>query len=99
MTSSNNPLLQKYEEIHKNKESPRNVHSYLSSEDIKLINTLRNLIEDIKTGKAFYNNYEVKNNYKRVRDISFWSNQSSTFDIIPLDTGQMINIEVFRKYD
>lgn len=102
-----NPLIQKYNELYNPKppEPPKDPYSHLRYEDRKLIYKLETLIEDLKTGKASFQNYEAKDNYRRANTIPphFWDIEpSSNIDYnsyVKYDEGQIITIQVFRTYD
>lgn len=99
-----NPLIEKYNQIYK-PEPPKDPYSHLRYEDRKLIYKLEKLIKDLKTGKASFQNYEAKDNYRRANTIPsyFWEIEpSSNIDYNPYvkyNEGQMITIQVFRSYD
>lgn len=100
---TNNPLLQKYEELHKKPEPPKDPYSHLQYKDRALIYELERLMEDLKTGRASYNHYEVKDNYARANPIPFWeikelSTKIDDSPFVKYDKGQMITIQVFRSY-
>jgi hypothetical protein len=106
MTHSN-PLIEKYNQLYKPQkpEPPKDPYSHLRYEDRKLIDKLEGLIEDIKTGKASFQEYEIKDNYRRAKTIPMFNwdiEPSSIIDYNPYvkyDEGQMISIHVFRSYD
>jgi hypothetical protein len=98
-----NPLIEKYNQIYK-PEPPKDPYSHLRYEDRKLIYELKKLIEDLKTGKASFQNYEAKDNYKRAHPIPIWEIMEPSTKIdynsfVKYDEGQMITIQVFRRYD
>jgi hypothetical protein len=98
-----NPLIEKYNQIYK-PEPPKDPYSHLRYEDRKLIYDLERLIKDLKTGKASFQNYEAKDNYRRVNTIPMFREiePPSNIDYNPYvkyDEGQMITIQVFRSYD
>jgi hypothetical protein len=102
MTHSN-PLIEKYNQIHK-PEPPKDPYRHLRYEDRKLIYELNRLIEELKTGKASFQNYETKDNHMRLNAIPphFWDIEpQSKIDYnshVKYDRGQMITIQVFRSY-
>jgi len=98
----NNPLIQKYNELYNPKlpEPPKDPYSHLSHMDKRLIHQLEKLIEELKTGKASYSNYEVKENYNMAIPINFWN--TSSIDpkaYMKVDRGRLISIDIFRRYD
>ncbi len=97
-----NPLIQKYEELHKNPEPPKDPYGHLRYEDRKLIYKLEGLIEDLKTGRASYHDYEVKDNYRRAHPIPMREiMEPSKIDndlYVKYDKGQIITIQVFRSH-
>lgn len=89
---TNNPLLQKYEELHNPKPS-KTVSGYphLRPDEHRLVQILKGMIQDIRDGKVFLNNYEEeKEDYAMKMNLDF-SNR--------INRGRMINIRVFKKYD
>jgi hypothetical protein len=102
----NNPLIEKYNQLHKPQkpEPPKDPYSHLRYEDRKLIYELERLIKELKTGKAFFQEYGVKDNYRRANTIPMFKwdiEPSSNIDYNPYvkyDEGQMITIQVFRSY-
>lgn len=98
-----NPLIEKYNQIHKKPEPPKNPYSHLHYNDVKLIHTLERLLEDLKSGRASYDKYETAPNYRRSKMIPpFWAMEpSEKIDYnshIQYDEGEMITIRVFRSY-
>ncbi len=101
-----NPLIEKYNQLHKPQkpEPPKDPYRHLRYEDRKLIYELERLLEDLKTGKASYESYETKDNYKRLGTIppNFWdmdpSHKIDPHSYVKYDKGQMITIQVFRSY-
>ena len=95
-----NPLIEKYNQLYNPKppEPPKDPYSHLRYEDRKLIYKLETLIEDLKTGKASFQNYEAKNNYRSIPP-HFWGIEPSSNIDLKYDEGQMITIQVFRSYD
>ena len=98
-----NPLIEKYEELHKKPEPPKNPYSHLRYEDVCLIRTLERMVEDLKTGKASHISFETKDNYRRAHPIPMWEIMEPSIKIdnnsfVKYDQGQMITIQVFRSY-
>ena len=100
-----NPLIEKYNQIYKKPEPPKDPYRHLRYEDRKLIYELERLIEELKTGKSFFQEYGVKDNYRRANTIPMFKwdiEPPSNIDYNPYvkyDEGQMITIQVFRSYD
>lgn len=95
---TNNPLIEKYDELYKKKEPPKPKYSYLRVEDKELIYRLESLIEDIKTGRASHNHYEVKDNYRRANMFPLHTWNIDHPPDVRYDEGQLIHIQVFRSY-
>jgi hypothetical protein len=95
-----NPLIEKYNQIHKKPEPPKNPYSHLHYNDVKLIHTLEGLLEDLKSGRASYDMYETAPKYRRSKMISpFWITEPIDYNSrIQYDEGEMITIRVFRSY-
>jgi hypothetical protein len=98
-----NPLIEKYEELYKKPEPPKNPYSHLRYEDVCLIRTLERMVEDLKTGKASHISFETKDNYRRAHPIPMWeimepSTKIDNNSFVKYDQGQMITIQVFRSY-
>jgi hypothetical protein len=94
---TNNPLIEKYNELY-NPRPPKPKYNHLRGNDIQLIHRLELLIEEIKTGRASHNDYDVKDNYRRA-NISppyMWNEEHPPH--IRYDEGQLITIQVFRSY-
>ena len=104
-----NPLLQKYEEIHnpKKPEPPKPRYNNLGYKEQNLIRMLKELITDIENGKAFYDKHETQPNWRRMRmQEPFWGDVfgrgKASIDphaSMRYDTGDMLDIRVFRRYD
>jgi len=98
-----NPLIEKYNQIYKPQkpEPPKDPYSHLRYEDRKLISVLENLIGDLKTGKASFQNYEAKDNHMRLNVIppNFWNTEIDYNSPVKYDKGQMITIQIFKRYD
>jgi hypothetical protein len=102
-----NPLIEKYNQIHKPPEPPeppKNPYSHLHYNDVKLIHTLEGLIGDLKSGRASYDKYETAPNYRRSKMTSpyMWAEEkidyNSYMPYMQYDEGEMITIRVFRSY-
>ena len=99
MTS--NPLLQKYDELYNNKkEEPKPVSkSYTRHEST--IRTLETLLEDLKSGTAIMTDIKRQPNcnYLGVNPLDYFSSSSpSDYMPLPIDRGDKITLEIFRKY-
>lgn len=93
-----NPLLQKYDEIYGKKEEPKPVSkSYTNS----TIATLEALLEDLKSGRAIMTDIKTQPNCNHlgVNPLDYFSSPSpSDFMPLPVDKGERITLEIFRKY-
>ena len=99
MTS--NPLLQKYDELYNNKkEDPKPVPKSYTRHD-STIRTLETLLEDLKSGRAIIADIKTQLNYNHlgVNPMDYFSSPSSSdYMPLPIDRGDKITLEIFRKY-
>ena len=99
MTS--NPLLQKYDELYNNrKEEPKPVSKSYTRHD-RTIRTLETLLEDLKSGRAIITDIKTQPNYNHlgVNHMDYFSSPSpSDYMPLPIDRGDKITLEIFRKY-
>jgi hypothetical protein len=98
---TNNPLLQKYDELYGKKEEPKPVSKPYTRHD-STIRTLETLLEDLKSGRAIMTDIKTDKNCRHLALNSFdYFSSSSPSDLMPLqvDMGDKITLEIFRKYD
>ena len=98
MTS--NPLLEKYDEIYGKKEEPKPVSKPYTRHD-GTIATLEALLEDLKSGRAIMTDIKTHPNCNHlgVNPMDYFSSPSpSDFMPLPVDRGEKITLEIFRKY-
>lgn len=95
-----NPLLQKYDEIYGKKEEPKPVSKSYTIHD-NTIATLKALLEDLKSGRAIMTDCKTQPNYNHlgINPFDYFSSPSpSDFMPLPVDKGEKITLEIFRKY-
>lgn len=96
-----NPLIAKYEELYKpKKEEPKPVSKPYTRHD-GTIATLQALLEDLKSGRAIMTDVKTQPNYNHlaVNPLDYFSSPSpSDFMPLPVDRGERITLEIFRKY-
>lgn len=95
-----NPLLQKYDEIYGKKEEPKPVSKSYTIHD-STIATLEALLEDLKSGRAIMTDCKTQPNYNHlgINPFDYFSSPSpSDFMPLPVDKGEKITLEIFRKY-
>ena len=96
---TDNPLLQKYEELYGKKEEPKPVSKPYTRHD-STIATLETLLEDLKSGRAIMTDCRTDDNYNHLASIPFdYTKPHFMSDYLPVETGQRIALEIFRKYD
>jgi hypothetical protein len=99
MTS--NPLIAKYEELYGKKEEPKPDSKPYTRHD-STIATLEALLEDLKSGRAIMTDCRTEHNYSHLalNSFDYFSSPSpSDFMPLPIDRGDKITLEIFRKYD
>ena len=96
-----NPLLQKYDELYNNKkEDPKPVPKSYTRHD-RTIRTLETLLEDLKSGTAIMTDIKTQPNCNHlgVNPLDYFSHPSpSDYIPLPIDRGDKITLEIFRKY-
>lgn len=95
-----NPLIAKYEELyHPKKEEPKPVLKPDIRHD-STIRTLEALLEDLKSGRAIMTDCRTDHNYNHlgVNPIDYFYSPSLPNKKLPVDRGDRITIEIFRKY-
>lgn len=102
---TNNPLLQKYDELYGKKEEPKSFPSPPRySVDARLVAQFEELLEDLKSGRAVLVDSKEEQHYKHYDargDIKLYSaGSSSPPEMMPLriDEGSQITLTIFRKY-
>ena len=102
---TNNPLLQKYDELYGQKEEPKPIlTSKMSYEDPSEIAMIERLLFELKSGLAVlidskgeqnYKHFDARGDFKR-----YMSDSSSPPEMMPLriDEGSQITLTIFRKY-
>ena len=102
---TNNPLLQKYDELYGQKEEPKPIlTSKMSYEDPSEIAMIERLLFELKSGLAVlidskgeqnYKHFDARGDFKR-----YMSDSSSPPEMMPLriDEGVKITLTIFRKY-
>ena len=97
---TNNPLIVKWEELNKKKEEPKPVSKPYTRHD-STIRTLETLLEDLKSGRAIMTDIKTDKNCRHLALNSFdyfYSPSPSDFMPLPVDMGDKITLEIFRKY-
>ena len=103
---TNNPLLQKYDELYGQKEEPKPIlTSKMSYEDPSEIAMIERLLFELKSGLAVLIDSKGEQNCKhyderRINFENFRDGPSSPPEMIPLriDEGIKITLTIFRKY-
>ena len=102
---TNNPLLQKYEELYGQKEEPKPIlTSKMSYEDPSEIAMIERLLFELKSGLAVLIDSKGEQNckhYNAREDFKHFSAFSSSQpEMMPLriDEGSQITLTIFRKY-
>ena len=101
---TDNPLLQKYDELYGQKEEPKpSSPPPRYSGDPWAIKQLEIILEELKTGRAVLVDSKVEQNYKNYdarEDFRKYINGSNLAPQMPLriDEGVKITLTIFRKY-
>ena len=101
---TNNPLLQKYEELYGQKEEPKPIlTSKMSYEDASEIAMIERLLFELKSGLAVLIDSKGEQNYRHYdarEDFKKYINGSNLAPQMPLriDEGVKITLTIFRKY-
>jgi len=101
---TNNPLLQKYEELYGQKEEPKPIlTSKMSYEDPSEIAMIERLLFELKSGLAVLIDSKGEQNYRHYdarEDFKKYINGSNLAPQMPLriDEGVKITLTIFRKY-
>ena len=102
---TDNPLLQKYDELYGQKEEPKPIlTSKMPYEDASEIAMIERLLFELKSGLAVlidskgeqnYKHFDARGDFKR-----YMSDSSSPPEMMPLriDEGSQITLTIFRKY-
>lgn len=98
-----NPLLEKYKEMYETKveePKPEPKPSYLQENRVAIQN-LELLLEDLKTGRAIYQDHEVKPNYRclpPMNPIDIDCSQSYLSQrYLSICEGDLITFKIFRR--
>ena len=101
---TNNPLLQKYEELYGQKEEPKPIlTSKMPYEDASEIAMIERLLFELKSGLAVLIDSKGEQNYRHYdarEDFRKYINGSNLAPQMPLriDEGVKITLTIFRKY-
>jgi hypothetical protein len=100
---TDNPLLQKYDELYGQKEEPKSFPSPKYSRDAWAIRHLEELLEELKTGRAVFLDSKTEPNHRHYgarEDFKRYINGSDLEPQMPLriDEGDKITLTIFRKY-
>ena len=96
-----NPLLEKYKEMYETKveePKPEPKPSYLQENRVAIQN-LEILLEDLKTGRAIYQEHEVKPNYRCLPPMNpiDYSQPYLSPRYLPVYEGDLITFKIFRR--
>jgi len=99
---TDNPLLQKYDELYGQKEEPKPPPQPKYSKDAWAIRHLEELLHELKTGRAVFLDSKREPNYRHYdarEDFRNYMNGSNTASQMPLriDEGDKITLTIFRK--
>ena len=99
---TNNPLLQKYDELYGKQEEPKSFPSPRYSKDAWAILEFEELLHELKTGRAVFLDSKREPNYRHYdarEDFRNYMNGSNTASQMPLriDEGDKITLTIFRK--
>jgi len=102
---TNNPLLQKYDELYGQKEEPKPSPQPRYSRDVMAILEFEELLQELKTGKAVLIDSKRQPNHRHYdarEDFENYINGSNSEPQMPLplriDEGDKITLTIFRKY-
>ena len=99
---TDNPLLQKYDELYGQKEEPKPPPQPKYSGDAPAIRHLEELLHELTTGRAVFLDSKREPNYRHYdarEDFRNYINGSNTAPQMPLriDEGDKITLTIFRK--
>jgi hypothetical protein len=99
---TNNPLLQKYDELYGKQEEPKPSPQPKYSRDVMAILEFEELLHELTTGKAVFLDSKREPNYRHYdarEDFRNYMNGSNTASQMPLriDEGDKITLTIFRK--
>ena len=99
---TNNPLLQKYDELYGKKEEPKPPPQPRYSRDVMAILEFGELLHELTTGRAVFLDSKREPNYRHYdarEDFRNYMNGSNTASQMPLriDEGDKITLTIFRK--
>jgi hypothetical protein len=101
-----NPLIEKYNEIHKKEEPKPTTVSHCSKTEHDrrrfLVAEVEHLLQDLRSGRAIITSSERKAGYNHLAaPLPCSSLPSSEFLMnypLPIDHGDLITLTIFRKY-
>jgi hypothetical protein len=99
---TNNPLLQKYDELYGKQEEPKPPPQPKYSRDVIAILEFEELLHELTTGKAVFLDSKREPNYRHydaMEDFKRYINGSNLEPQMPLriDEGDKITLTIFRK--
>jgi len=99
---TNNPLLQKYDELYGKQEEPKPPSPPKYSRDVMAILEFEELLHELTTGRAVFLDSKREPNYRHYdarEDFKRYINGSNTAPQMPLriDEGDKITLTIFRK--
>jgi hypothetical protein len=99
---TNNPLLQKYDELYGQKEEPKPPPQPKYSRDVMAILEFEELLHELTTGRAVFLDSKREPNYRHYdarEDFKRYINGSNLEPQMPLriDEGDKITLTIFRK--
>jgi len=99
---TNNPLLQKYDELYGQKEEPKPPPQPRYSRDVMAILEFEELLQELTTGKAVLIDSKRDPNhryYDAREDFEIYSYDSNLEPLrLRIDEGDKITLTIFRKY-
>jgi hypothetical protein len=98
---TNNPLLQKYDELYGKQEEPKPPSPPKYSRDVMAILEFEELLHELTTGRAVFLDSKREPNYRHydaMEDFEIYS-YGSNLEPLPLriDEGDKITLTIFRK--
>jgi hypothetical protein len=99
---TNNPLLQKYDELYGKQEEPKPPSPPKYSRDVMAILEFEELLQELTTGRAVFLDSKTEPNYRHYdarEDFKHYINGSNLEPQMPLriDEGDKITLTIFRK--
>ena len=100
---TDNPLLQKYEELYKPKEPEKPKYHPLDSPELHSIHFLETLIKEIKEGRSVIINSDTKRNVNYMPPISFDYSKPPSHCLedsnLLVQEGLQTTLTIFRRYE